>query len=245
MIKFLLVDVKNIISHKQFTDFDSRVLDELADRILECEGILKPLVLKPMEPENYVVIEGDLEYFAAMRAREKDSQKGKMINAFVISPNDEEIIRKQLSALRGQTLLLPKLAVSHEQMLSMTSIMEMVQRLEQCFHRHMEKVDNRLGRLEEVVDFHRLEDVLTQRLEILRREIEKISEDKTKHLHGTFLSNLSLRSTSGYENMKLKELKELARDRHLKGYSNLKKHELVAIHREYDMYINEPTRRRL
>ncbi|MEI7590870.1 MAG: ParB N-terminal domain-containing protein, partial [Deltaproteobacteria bacterium] len=101
-MKFFLVDVVCITSAKSCEEFDKTKVNELADSILESDGLLKPLVLKATGPESFEVIDGYLEYWAAVRAREKDPRKGEMVNAFVISPKDEEMIVKQLHALQSQ-----------------------------------------------------------------------------------------------------------------------------------------------
>jgi hypothetical protein len=51
-------------------------------------------------PEKYVVLDGHLEYYAAVRAQEKDARKGEMVNAFVISPKSEKLIVEQAQALK-------------------------------------------------------------------------------------------------------------------------------------------------
>jgi hypothetical protein len=57
--------------------------------------------LKAIGVETYTVIDGHFEYYAAVRAREKEPRKGEMVNAFVISPKEEDIVVKQASAIRG------------------------------------------------------------------------------------------------------------------------------------------------
>lgn len=101
MIEFYLVDVKNITSNIQRSNFAEADLENLADMILESGGIIKPLILKATGVETYTVIDGHFEYYAAVRAREKEPRKGEMVNAFVISPKEEDIIVKQISALTG------------------------------------------------------------------------------------------------------------------------------------------------
>lgn len=100
-MKFFLVDVKSITPSKPVEQFDKAEVEKLADSILECNGLLKPLVLKPTGPESYVVIQGDMEFHAAVKAREKDPRKGEMVNAFVISPKAEEIVLNQLQTLQN------------------------------------------------------------------------------------------------------------------------------------------------
>lgn len=104
MISFLLIDVKNITCDVRRSSFAEADLDRLADMILESEGLIKPLVLKATGVESYTVINGHFEYYAAVRAREKDPRKGEMVNAFVISPKSENTIAKQVEVLRAVEL---------------------------------------------------------------------------------------------------------------------------------------------
>jgi hypothetical protein len=100
-MKHYLVDVICIAPGEPRERFDPEVVERLADSILESGGLLKPLVLKATGPESYRVVGGHLEYWAAVRAREKDPRKGEMINAFVVSPNAGLAIERQLAALKS------------------------------------------------------------------------------------------------------------------------------------------------
>ncbi|ALF56125.1 chromosome partitioning protein ParB [Nostoc piscinale CENA21] len=100
MMKFYLVDVKDINSNIPRSNFSEADLDNLAEIILESGGIIRPLVLKPTDAENYTVIDGHFEYYAALKAKEKNPRKGEMVNAFVISPKNEDILLKQVAAFR-------------------------------------------------------------------------------------------------------------------------------------------------
>jgi len=84
MILFSLVDVKDITSNMTRSSFSEADLDRIAQMILDCEGIIRPLVLK-LTGQRVAVVDGHFEYYAAVRAREKDPRKGEMVNAFVIS----------------------------------------------------------------------------------------------------------------------------------------------------------------
>jgi hypothetical protein len=59
------------------------------------------LILKQVGVERYVVIDGQLEYFAAVRAREKNPRKGEMVNAFLVTSSDETVIQKQIELLNS------------------------------------------------------------------------------------------------------------------------------------------------
>lgn len=100
-MNFSLVDVKSITSDVPRSNFAEADLDNLADIILKAEGIIRPLVVKTIGIESFSVVDGHFEYYAAVRAKEKDARKGEMVNAFVISPKLEDLVVKQAAILRG------------------------------------------------------------------------------------------------------------------------------------------------
>lgn len=101
MTNFAKVDVKEIKSNVQRSTFSETEIEQLADLILESGGVLRPLVLKQTDVDSYTVIDGHLEYYASVRAREKNPRQGEMVNAFVISPKNESVIHKQIQVLGG------------------------------------------------------------------------------------------------------------------------------------------------
>ncbi|MEM7555433.1 MAG: chromosome partitioning protein ParB [Cyanobacteria bacterium P01_A01_bin.84] len=101
MIDFYFVDVKSINSDIPRSEFTESDLDNLAQIILESGGIIQPLLLKQTAAETYSIIDGHFEYYAAVRAREKDPRKGEMVNALVISPKVEELVLQQVEILRA------------------------------------------------------------------------------------------------------------------------------------------------
>lgn len=101
MFNFSLIDVKSINSDVPRSSFSEAHLDGLAQIILDSGGLIKPLIIKMTSPEKYVVLDGHLEYYAAVRAQEKDARKGEMVNAFVISPKSEKLIVEQAQALKA------------------------------------------------------------------------------------------------------------------------------------------------
>ncbi|MEH2321584.1 chromosome partitioning protein ParB [Nostoc sp.] len=99
-MKFYTVDVKNITCNVPPSNFSNDALNSLADMIIESGGIIRPLILKTTGLETYVVVDGYFEYYAAVRAREKNPRQCEMVNAFVISPKNEDVIFKQVAAFR-------------------------------------------------------------------------------------------------------------------------------------------------
>lgn len=84
MIECRLVDIKDIISSKPKSNFQITKIEKLADAILATEGLIRPLILQNTGLEQYTVIEGDLEYYAAVRAKEKNLAVAEHVNAFII-----------------------------------------------------------------------------------------------------------------------------------------------------------------
>jgi hypothetical protein len=100
-MKFYTVDVKNITCDVPQCNFAIDALNSLADMIIESGGIIRPLILKTIGLETYAVVDGQFEYYAAVKAREKNPRQCEMVNAFVISPKVEDLIVKQATFIRG------------------------------------------------------------------------------------------------------------------------------------------------
>ncbi|MEA5570555.1 chromosome partitioning protein ParB [Calothrix sp. UHCC 0171] len=100
MTNFLMIDVSSINSNISRSSFQEEDLATLADMILESGGLLKPLVLRKIGFEKYEVVDGHFEYYAAVKAREKNPSEGEMVNAFVIVPEEEDLALNQLSVLK-------------------------------------------------------------------------------------------------------------------------------------------------
>ncbi|MHC5823098.1 MAG: ParB N-terminal domain-containing protein, partial [Nostoc sp.] len=101
MMNFSLVDVKNITSNEPRSNFSEADLENLADIIIETGGIIRPLVVKVTGVESYTVVDGHFEYYAAVRAREKNPRQAEMVNTFVIAPKLEDLVLKQVVSLQG------------------------------------------------------------------------------------------------------------------------------------------------
>ena len=99
MAEYYLVDVKSITSTAPRSQFRVDELENLAQSILVAGGLLSPLLLRQTGPENYEVLAGDREYYAALRAKEINPRAGEMVHAFVIPPKEQEAAVQQLTAL--------------------------------------------------------------------------------------------------------------------------------------------------
>lgn len=101
MIKFFMVDVKDIQVSTKDHNFSPTVIENLADVMLASGGLIKPVILKQVGLQSYQLIDGHLEYYAALQAKAKDPRKGEMVNAFVISPDQEDLVRQQVTVLQS------------------------------------------------------------------------------------------------------------------------------------------------
>jgi ParB family chromosome partitioning protein len=102
-----LVAVKKITSSKPRSIFADDELEQAGRLILDSEGVINPIVVRRTSLQSYEVVDGDFEYYAAVRAREIDPRKGEMIGVFIIEPDNEEVLTKQVQLFRA-----PKAAIS-------------------------------------------------------------------------------------------------------------------------------------
>lgn len=103
MTEFARLDIKEIKASSPRANFTEAKIEQAADLILASGGVVRPLVVKQTDIDSYELIDGALEYFAAVRAREKDPRRGELVNAFVVSPKQDATIREQLAVLNGDT----------------------------------------------------------------------------------------------------------------------------------------------
>lgn len=95
-----LVLVKKITSTVPRSNFADRDLEKLAQLILELGGLINPIILRRTGMDSYDIVDGDFEYYAAAKAREINPMKGETIGAFILEPENEELLLEQVQALR-------------------------------------------------------------------------------------------------------------------------------------------------
>jgi ParB family chromosome partitioning protein len=95
-----LVAVKKITSTVPRANFADRDLEKVAQLILELGGLINPIILRRNGMDAYEIVDGDFEYYAAAKAREINPQKGETIGAFILEPENEELLLEQVQALR-------------------------------------------------------------------------------------------------------------------------------------------------
>jgi ParB-like chromosome segregation protein Spo0J len=95
-----LVAVKRITSAVPRSNFAEPDLDKLARLILDSGGLINPIIVRRTSMDSYEIVDGNFEYYAAARAREIDGFKGETIGAFILEPENEELLLEQLEILR-------------------------------------------------------------------------------------------------------------------------------------------------
>jgi hypothetical protein len=95
-----LVAVKRITSAVPRSNFADRDLDKLARLILDSGGLINPIIVRRTSMDAYEIVDGDFEYYSAARAREIEPLKGETIGAFILEPENEELLLEQLEILR-------------------------------------------------------------------------------------------------------------------------------------------------
>ncbi len=101
----LVEDIHSSLPRSQFLEAD---LDEAAQLILKMEGTITPPILLENGVDSYTVIEGNFEYYAALRAEEIDPLKGETINAYIVESEQEKAAyEKQIKLFRQRHSVQP------------------------------------------------------------------------------------------------------------------------------------------
>lgn len=148
-----LVAVKKINSKLPRSNFSDDDLSRVFDLILKAEGIINPIILQRTSQETYEVLDGHFEYYAATKAREKEPLKGEMIGAFIIEPENEEVLKAQVKAFRGRETVTDKTKQLQE--------LEQLEKSFQCEIRTLVK---------------KLEEVCSKQLEAIRHEVNQMKK---------------------------------------------------------------------
>lgn len=220
-----LVAVKKIKSPVSSSQFSEDELNRVAELILKVEGIINPLIIRRTSFESYEVVDGDFEYYAAAKAREIDPRKGEMISAFIIEPENEELITEQIKAFRSLKSDEPgrkELTVNLKQFESLPKQVENITEMLTQVTKELTVKLNKFENLPEQVE--NITEMLTQVAASVKKNEEivpKPSKLKPKK------SDPTVDLSKDYNSMKLEELKALASERNIKKRSSMNKAELI------------------
>jgi hypothetical protein len=172
-----LVPVIKITSSKPPLEVvdDADALERAAQLMLEVEGLVNPIILRRTGLESYEVVDGHFEYHAAARAREINLRKGEMVNAYIIEPESEELIKEQVELLRK-----PKTSVAIEDPVSreIQQLGSRILRLETSFQGEIRSLNDRFERFDERTTLRGIEAILRRHLETIHSEIDNLSKDE-------------------------------------------------------------------
>ena len=141
MWDFLLIDLQDVVATKERSYFPETDLHNLANLIVAMKGLMRPVILKKIGFERFQIIEGNLEYYACLIAKEKERSL-ETINAFVVDKEAENI------ALQQMQLLSPDKIIDNPLGLRMSNLEK---RLETQLQAIREEYQKEIKRLEEKI----------------------------------------------------------------------------------------------
>lgn len=158
-----LVAVKKIQSTVLRSVFSEQELELAAELILQSEGVINPIVVRRTSLKSFEVVDGNFEYYAAVRAREIDPRKGEMIGVYIMEPENEEILSKQVHFFRKHNAL-----TSQQTEFSSHSLEEFITNLEL----RLEKIANQ--RFESAIEKQKLEVQVSDLKKQINQKIEPL-----------------------------------------------------------------------
>jgi hypothetical protein len=177
MIKCYFVDVKSIRSNLPKSSFIETEIEQLADLILAVDGLLRPLILQKIGVDKYTVIEGHQEYYAAVRAKEKDIKKAEMVNAFVIDDNLHKSAVEQLTLLKqphsSSSVVTPTIDIHTLTELLSSSIQQLLPVITTAISTQLQPIVVQLTEHQQILDTIKLSEIAKPNL-----QSDRVSEAK-------------------------------------------------------------------
>ena len=96
------VDIVSVHTNASRSEFSQDEVEKLARNFLLSGGSTKPLIVRPKNAEEFDVIEGHLEFYAALRAKELDDNF-EMIQAIILDSKNEKAITEQVDLFKKLT----------------------------------------------------------------------------------------------------------------------------------------------
>lgn len=95
-----LLDIVSLKSSVARSSFSKEKIDQLASNLLKAGGNIRPILVKRVDLEEFEVLQGHLEHYAAVRAREIDDDF-ELIRGIILSKKNEELILQQYEQIYG------------------------------------------------------------------------------------------------------------------------------------------------
>jgi hypothetical protein len=98
-----LVSVKKIICETPASTFNSDDVESLAKLMIEAEMVVYPIILEQTGLNEYKLINGAIQYHAAVRAKQIDLLKGEVVQAVVVTGEANELnLLKQVALIQNK-----------------------------------------------------------------------------------------------------------------------------------------------
>lgn len=244
-----LVAVKKITSSVPRETFSELELEQVAKLSLEASGLINPMVLRRTSMQSYEVVDGHFEYYAAVKAKELEPMKGEMIPAFLLEPENEEVLLEQVKVLRQvgspavipvnppvepTVNLIPVLSEPEgdrqpiDTTLELTPLTEeikqlksLINNLERTFQVQVESLNHKLEELQRKEPIVEIELLLKQQFQAFWQDLEMKNPPKMAQTSGN--------ATKNYKRMTKPVLTSIAKKRGLKVTSKMIKDEIIAL----------------
>jgi ParB family transcriptional regulator, chromosome partitioning protein len=146
MWDFLLIDIKDVVATKERSYFSETDLNNLANLIVAMGGLMRPVILKKIGFERFEIVDGNLEYYACLVAKEKERSL-ETINAFVVDEEAENVALQQIQLLSpASAIIAPPEKTENPLELRMSNLEK---RLENQLQAIREEYQREIKRLEE------------------------------------------------------------------------------------------------
>ncbi len=98
LLDFQLIDIVSTQSPVASSHFSTDEIEALANNFLKAGGNIHPLIVKRVGVEDFEVVEGHLEFYAAKRAREINKYF-EMVRAIILDKKNQDDVLEQFNSL--------------------------------------------------------------------------------------------------------------------------------------------------
>jgi competence ComEA-like helix-hairpin-helix protein len=162
------VDIVSIHTNVSRSEFSQDEIEKLACNFLLSGGSTKPLIVRPKSTEEFDVIEGHLEFYAALRAKEIDDNF-EMIQAIILDSNNEKAITEQVDLFKE---INPPLVASSTD----DKLIEIIKNLEEHLSSDIKNLKPQLSHQTELTN---LENIIKSQFDALKNDLmgEKFTQE--------------------------------------------------------------------
>jgi DNA uptake protein ComE-like DNA-binding protein len=193
-VKF--VDIVSVHTSSSRSGFSQDEVEKLARNFLLSGGSTKPLIVRRINEEEFDVIEGHLEFYAALRAKEIDDNF-EMIQAIILDSKNEKAVIEQVDLLKE--------GVNSSPIIPDNNIIERIKNLEDHLSSDINNLKDQLNNQTELTN---LEDILKSQFDALKKEF--ISEQFIQKIADKIIELLPNKTPS--KTPKKKTIEELSKN---------------------------------